>query len=250
MSARETDLISNHPTDINANAVKLFGSRNEVEAINQARFERLISAPKVYQCLDYLWWNKEQHMNLADKLSMVNGYCKALVSFANTMVPFVLLTISQEQHRYSPRLELKKGMAVILLANIDVQSGLVNGAQGTIQGFKPYVPEMMPRAMERGPDGKQRAGKNAAAGSGRWLVGDYAELRESHIREFINQAEQKEWPEVRFTNGQLVVIHADCVVTELGDSKPYTILSRTQIPLAAGYAITTHKSQVGHLSSI
>jgi ATP-dependent DNA helicase PIF1 len=128
--------------------------------------------------------------------------------------------------------ELKQGMAVVLLANLNIKAGLVNGAQGVIQGFKPYLPEKMPKA------GNQAGG--------RALVGEYAAYREEQIQEFIEQAEFKEWPEVRFNNGLCCVIQAYCTVNEYGDRdiKPYTLLSRTQIPLIAGYAITTHKSQV------
>lgn len=38
-------------------------------------------------------------------------------------------------------------------------------------------------------------------------------------------------------------IYAECTVNTLGDTEPHSLLSRTQIPLMAAWAITTHKSQ-------
>jgi ATP-dependent DNA helicase PIF1 len=134
-------------------------------------------------------------------------------------------------------------MLVVLLVNLDISRGLVNGAQGTIQGFKDYDPKVMPRAVKKGqPD--------IMTGS-RVLAGDYAETREAEIKKFITETNTacQVWPEVQFLNGQRCVIQADCTVHEFGDKSPYTLLMRTQIPLTAGYAMTTHKSQVGTLSN-
>jgi ATP-dependent DNA helicase PIF1 len=123
--------------------------------------------------------------------------------------------------------ELKQGMAVVLLANLNIKVGLVNGAQGVIQGFEKYNPDKMPKA-------------------GIEFMGQYSGYREEEVQSFIDQAECKEWPVVRFNNGLCRTIFADCTVNEYGDRDitPYTLLSRTQIPLMPGYAITTHKSQV------
>jgi ATP-dependent DNA helicase PIF1 len=53
----------------------------------------------------------------------------------------------------------------------------------------------------------------------------------------------KAWPRVRFHNGKKRTIFPTCIVTSLGDREPYSLLSRTQIPLVAGWAMTVHKSQ-------
>lgn len=51
------------------------------------------------------------------------------------------------------------------------------------------------------------------------------------------------WPIVRFENGVERTIYPHCSVTELGSGPPFSVISRTQIPLVAGWAITVHKSQ-------
>lgn len=164
----------------------------------------------------------------------------ALPIFDCTVLTF---TQDRNEHRYNARVHLKKGMAIVLLANLDINSGLVNGAQGVIQGFKRYVEADMPKAARRfDKNGKPIMAPNS--GNGRILAGDYATYREDQLQQFMKLSETKELPEVRFSNGQCLMIYPDCTVNEMGDSKPYTLLARTQIPLTAGYAITTHKSQV------
>ncbi|KAK8012079.1 nucleolar protein-Nop52 [Apiospora arundinis] len=70
-------------------------------------------------------------------------------------------------------------------------------------------------------------------------------VEESEIKSYIEGpgAEFKVWPVVQFHNGIRCVIHAECSINELGDEKPYSLLSRTQIPLAPAWAMTIHKSQ-------
>lgn len=123
----------------------------------------------------------------------------------------------------------------MLLANIDPAAGLVNGAQGTIIEFKNYEEKDLPKAPDRrGEDGDLR--------------GDHAKYREMQIKSFARSNNKAwpiiRWPVVRFLNGVTRTIIAECMPNELGTEKPYCLLSRTQIPLTAGYAITIHKSQV------
>jgi ATP-dependent DNA helicase PIF1 len=49
---------------------------------------------------------------------------------------------------------------------------------------------------------------------------------------------------VEFDNGQERTICADCCVEEYSDNEVYSLLSRTQVLLMAGYAMTIHKAQV------
>jgi ATP-dependent DNA helicase PIF1 len=119
---------------------------------------------------------------------------------------------------------------------MDASAGLVNGTQGAIIGFEPYHPKRLPRKLE----GNIEAG---AAGT-KELRGTYAKYQEEQIKIFAKANREQPWPIVKFDNGLTRTIYADCTVNELGNEEPYSLLSRTQIPLMAGYAITVHKSQV------
>jgi ATP-dependent DNA helicase PIF1 len=81
LSSADMDLLLNHETKgMNANAVKLFGSRAEVDRVNAERFRKLRSKPRSYMCLDDFRWN-ERHYNLRDKGQRApNGALIELVS--------------------------------------------------------------------------------------------------------------------------------------------------------------------------
>lgn len=240
----ETDrkLLLDHPCDIN-NAIKLFPTRDEVRRINQTEFAKLKTVKHEYTCLDHFWWNKEKHPHLESKgrRSPVDNSLDAL-----------------REHRLETLVEYKKDMLVVLLVNLDQSAGLVNGSQGRIVGFEPYSESKLPKAnresggMSRptksslakfgSPQGKRGSGDGPVEGE---LRGDYAILREGQIRWFINHPrnKSKKWPIVEFDNGVKRTIYADCQVNELGDERDYTLLARTQIPLAAAWAMTIHKSE-------
>jgi ATP-dependent DNA helicase PIF1 len=119
----------------------------------------------------------------------------------------------------------------VLQANLDSQSGLVNGSQGSIIGFEPWDENKLPRKAE---------GREADGG----LRGAHAKYAQHQIKAYAKQNGRQPWPIVKFDNGLTKVIYADCPCNELGNEEPFSLLSRTQIPLMAGYAITVHKSQV------
>jgi ATP-dependent DNA helicase PIF1 len=127
--------------------------------------------------------------------------------------------------------QVKEGQRVVLQANLDPQAGLVNGSQGSIIGFEPFDQNKLPRKAER----------NEGDGGLRGAHGKYAEFQ---ITEYAKRNGSQSWPIVKFDNGLTKTIYADCPCNELGNEEPFSLLSRTQIPLMAGYAITVHKSQV------
>jgi ATP-dependent DNA helicase PIF1 len=127
-------------------------------------------------------------------------------------------------------------MRVVLQANIDPNSGLVNGSQGTVVGFEPFDEKKLPKKADSRSevDDPKRANTR----------GTHARYFEEQISIFSKQNKRQPWPIVRFDNGLTKTIFADCTANELGNEEPFSLLSRTQIPLMAGYAITVHKSQV------
>lgn len=241
----ETDrrLLLNHPCDT-TNAVKLFPTRDQVKRINQTEFDRLTSAKHSYTCLDLFSWNERKHPHLESK---------------GNRSPFDDSLDALREHRLDTLVEYKKDMLVILLVNLDIDNGLVNGSQGRIVGFEPYDEAKLPKANINGMGGGSRTLSSkfnssqsrrmqrdssmeieGGTGSEGELRGEYAFLREGQIRDFINSSRNKSkmWPIVEFDNGLKRTIYADCRVNELGDEKEYTLLARTQIPLIAAWAMT------------
>jgi ATP-dependent DNA helicase PIF1 len=251
LSDADRTLLLDHPCDV-TNAVKLFSTRNQVKQINDTEFNRLTTAKHSYTCLDYFNWNPE-HRNLQFK-------------GARDQSDDSLLAL--RDHKLDSRVELKTGMLVVLLVNLDIAAGLVNGSQGRILGFEQYLPSKLPKAAVRveadgmGPTGgsKKKSSSGRLGSSQRRaressaertvtvqgeLRGEHAALREEQIRRFLERPcnASKKWPLVEFDNGVRRTIFADCQVNELGDEQPYSLLARTQIPLIAAWAMTIHKSQ-------
>ncbi|KAL2270517.1 hypothetical protein VTJ83DRAFT_2701 [Remersonia thermophila] len=221
----EVDLLMNHPS-VTANAVKLFSTREEVKRTNDAAFARLKTPVHSFRCFDRFLWDAERHPHLEHRARInPDGSLRGL-----------------DDHRFERHLNLKVGMLVVLLINLDLKSGLCNGSQGIVAGFVPYDPDKLPRKAD--PQ-LQSAGGDA-------ILGQYATIREAHIRQFSEQQLQENqrqggkglfWPVIKFLNGHTAAIMPECQVHELGDQEPYSLLCRTQIPLAAAWALSIHKSQ-------
>jgi ATP-dependent DNA helicase PIF1 len=147
--------------------------------------------------------------------------------------------VALREHRYAEKVELKPGMLIVLLTNLDMGAGLCNGSQGIVAGFAKFNPMDMPRAA------KNNSSRAGVVSERLAIRGEHAELKEEEIKRFISGEGPTEscWPVVRFHNGQRRIIFADCSVSEVGDEWPYSLLARTQIPLMPAWATTIHKSQ-------
>jgi ATP-dependent DNA helicase PIF1 len=222
LTSEETDLLMDHECMVH-HATKLFATRAEVDKINEAEFTRLKGLNHIFWCYDNFFWQQDLHRNLQwkgmrkPKGPQSEGPLKSL-----------------EDHRFAECVQLKKGMLVVLLVNLDLASGLCNGSQGIICGFEKNDPKKLPRAKKTNKDEPENP-----------IFGDRALMKQQQIKAFIDDtgAKYKVWPVVRFHNGLVRTIYADCSISELGDDKPYSLLCRTQIPLAPAWAMTIHKSQ-------
>ncbi|TGJ85182.1 hypothetical protein E0Z10_g3608 [Xylaria hypoxylon] len=216
LTGDDTDVLMNHPCKT-GNATKLYARRDEVRRHNQIRFDKLLSEKHSYPCLDDFNMNP-QHQNL--ERHSRRSYDGSLDSL--------------KDHRFEAKAEFKKGMLVVLLTNLDLSRKLCNGSQGIICGYEEFDPNKLPKV----PTKKDPAPENG-------IHGDYAEMREMYIRTFMGREgiTKKFWPVVKFLNGEQRTIFAECSVHPLGNKEPYSLLSRTQIPLAPAWAMSIHKSQ-------
>lgn len=125
-------------------------------------------------------------------------------------------------HRFQQDLVLKVGARVVLLQNLDFESGLVNGSQGTIVGFQPASEAEIDKEMMIGDEKP-------------WRLGQIEQFRQTNMRR----------PLVRFTNGRTRAIPVVASASLRGGSKVFEqyVVCRTQIPLTLAWALSIHKSQ-------
>ena len=196
-------------------AVKLFPMRKEVRETNEMEFAQLPGRALTYCCVDDFAWNSG-HDDLGDK----GKYCRK---------PKDHVLEALKDHSLEPNLVLKEGMLVILLVNWDLDSRLANGSQGTIVGFEQHNQHLFPEVPRK------------------W---EYSSHKNSLLRKFVERTAVQEWPIVQFLNGPKRTIYPRCMINDLGDDEPYSLLSRTQIPLTAAWAMTVHKAQGMTLSRV
>jgi len=222
----ETELLMKHPS-VAANAITLYSTRAEVAQENDRRFMALQTPPHAYKCYDHFDWNgQDENQRINDSKLAADGFSLQALT----------------DHRFSSKLVLKVGMPVVLLANLDIGGGLCNGSQGIIAGFEPYSEDKLPKKTTTG---------GGPSEPNEVLTGDYAIIREMHIKHFCDEQKQGlEFPVVRWLRDMSLqrVIYPDCQVTERGENTRgvegrYSLLCRTQVPLAPAWAISIHKSQ-------
>ncbi|KAF5714658.1 hypothetical protein FGLOB1_3399 [Fusarium globosum] len=207
----DIDLLMNHDCEVE-NAPQLLCTREEVDPINHAKFQEITEyEPKRYTVLDGFKWN--------EKLKWEKDKYSASLEDGTLAV--------HKEHQFDPVVNLKQTMQVMLQVNLDIRAGLVNGSQGVICGWEKIDLAKLPV-----------------------LQGEYSNEREGLVRAFTTKHIQLHpdkrdhvWPRVRFSNGRVRTIYPWCVITPVGEFRPYSLLQRTQIPLIPGWAITIHKSQ-------
>ncbi|KAJ2894691.1 hypothetical protein MKZ38_007309 [Zalerion maritima] len=203
------------------NAIRLYPTKAEVSRWNEERFKYLKTEPVPFATHDSFIWNRAAHPWLESKGDR-HRYDNSLKAL--------------NDHRFEPRVVLKRGMLVVLLSNLDLNAGLVNGSTGIICGFEPKTKVNPPE--KQGSDDKQRS----------YTV----DIINGQVREYISRPQVKVYPVVKFLNvPQPVIIFPECSTHELGHEQTpaaqgeqrASILCRTQIPLMAAWAMTTHKAQ-------
>lgn len=119
---------------------------------------------------------------------------------------------------FTTHLKLKVGAKIVLLSNLDLKGGLVNGSQGTIVKFT---------------DTEGWAAK---------MSGEWSREKIAQIDIFQKKAGFC-CPIVRFANGKIKTIFPEYLASLRGPSSRRCLVSRTQIPLKLAWALSIHKSQ-------
>lgn len=244
-SEQDIGILMNHKVNGVSNATQLHAKVNGAEKVNRERFKRLEAVPYTYFSLDHFAWRQDLHKTLKSK----GNHKRENHDLRRPELMPALESLNKD--RFDECVELKQDMLVVLLTNLDLGAGLCNGSQGIIYGWETYDPKKLPKAVTNGNKRDVEPGKR--------INGEHAEMKQDMIRRFMEgqhgytlvgngkqqqRLEQtKAWPKVRFHNGERRTIYAECSIQELGDEKPYSLLSRTQIPLAPAWAMTIHKAQ-------
>lgn len=225
----------NRKTQDLTNAVRLYPTRAEVARHNDKRLEELKTPPHDFFVRDSFFWNKQAHPDLKPLgEEEADGTLTSL-----------------RDHQYEPVLRLKVGMSVILLSNLTIKDGLVNGSQGVVVDFAPV-------------NRAQLLSKKKAKGDTERAY--ISEIKNGELSQFAESFPDSgiPLPVVQFDNGAKQIIYPDCSVREMGNENAGTedkrnrviqdagqfwmprepsLLCRTQIPLAAGWAMSIHKAQ-------
>lgn len=245
LTESEIHVLMNHKARV-SQATKLFCTRKEADDVNRAAFDKIKAEKHLYWARDT--FISRQNDNPRHQRNSARADWRDVWRDEPPKQNKPLLTLSE--HRFSECVQLKKGGLVVLLANLDLPAGLCNGSQGVVCGFEDHDPAMMPvretrEEPVRGSKFKWEMTKVTPQPGQRVLRGENAGTQEQEIKQFIASecVPIKKWPVVQFHNGVRRTVYGECSVTQLGDEEPYSLLVRTQLPLAPAWAMTVHKSQ-------
>lgn len=225
------------------NAVRLYSTYSEVVQYNADRLRELQTTTHAFAALDRFFWNKHAHPHL--------------LSFKNKQNDGTLDAL--QEHKYESSLRLRVGMPVILLSNLSIRRGLVNGSQGIVIDFVPInVGDMLLRMNKSRPDPKDAY---------------ITTIVENELLRYVELLTRILIPVVQFDNGVTEVIYPQCSDHEVGhdmisipidlDKSRYnqdqkdllrrvnpSVLCRTQIPLSPGWAMSLNNAQYMTLDKV
>ncbi|CZT52266.1 uncharacterized protein RSE6_13561 [Rhynchosporium secalis] len=181
-------------------AVRLMPNNKAVDAINERKLTAIKSPSRPWYCQD-------RYFKLYDDKDEIGPD------------PW-MDTQPLKRHRFPESIELKEGAKVVLLHNISVKKGLVNGAQGVVVGFQTLKGAACPPSFHR-VEGKAK------------IRGPGPPTRYQTLG----------MPIIKFAKGPEIPIIVVESTSRCGTNERPYLATRVQIPLKLAWALTIHKSQ-------